>query len=381
MKICLFENNIYIKKTIQDFCLREREASLGKVVTIPMDLVRLKREIQEITPNLIILNLDNYRSSEKELEDYLSTETFKFTSIIFTSKEQKKLDRVTIQSTKVVLQEYGGGGIENEIEKFRGILTDKLTTYNKIKSRIKTVVREREREAVEERTFKTINAISKNHGDEFRRNSISLSNNPELDEILPKHTSLVNKKVIAIGSSIGGVEVIEKIIKLLPENKRIAPIIITQHISAKFGRNLVDRLNKIRNDYNVQMGSNNKLLIDNNIYIAPGDKHMGITRNGTNPVIKVFEEDYLVSKHKPSIDVLFRSVANTIGRNALGIILTGMGKDGVKGMGEVFDSGAMTLAQEKKTCTVQGIAGECIVKGYIKKEISIEEIVDHIAKF
>lgn len=372
MKIFLIESNIHVKKIVQDFTLREPAATTSKIITIPIDVRRLKRELAEVSPNLVILNLDNFRSSLEELDQCISNPSLKYTSFILTSREKDKFSKVSVRANFVEIPSYSSDNRE-EFSRLEATLKEKLVTFGRIKERLKLDKKREERESIEKSVYKTIGDISKN--------TVSMGENKDLDRIVPSHSSVIPQKIIVVGSSIGGVEVLEKIIKLLPENRRVVPILITQHIPGNFAINLVERLNKIRPDYNIQIGSNNKVLIHNNVYIAPGDRHMGITRNGNQAVIKIYEDQALVSRHIPSIDVLFRSANNIVGRNALAVILTGMGKDGVKGMGELAASGATTLAQEKSTCVVQGIAGECIVKGFIQKEISIEEIVELMSRY
>jgi len=182
------------------------------------------------------------------------------------------------------------------------------------------------------------------------------------------------KKVIAIGSSTGGVQVIEKILTSLPSG--IVPILITQHMPAGFTASLANRLDSISN-INVKEAKEGDEIQSSTAYIAPGDKHMLIQRVGLKYIINI-KDGPKVSHHRPSVDVLFRSFANEIGRSATGIILTGMGSDGAHGMKEMFDIGAKTYAQDEQSCVVYGMPNEAVKLGGVTHSLSIEKIIELI---
>lgn len=376
MKILIIENNIMLKKELKNIIRSQPSITLTKISSTPFSDTSLLRDIEKESANFLILNIDLYLS--KNIEQVLSQSEFQYISLLITSKSQNNLDSIKVRCNKILIKEYN---FENEdyfkktiFPEIKSIINHKLNTFNKIVKNINLKVKSLEKEKVEKETAFLFENIDKN-------TSTSVSRNQDLlNDVLKKERAILNKKVIFIGSSIGGITVISEIIASL-DKKTIPPILITQHIPDRFAKSFIDRLSELRTDITVQMGSNNKLLLNNNIYISPGDKHMGMMINGHNAVIKIFDDQRLVSKHIPSIDILFRSASNCIGRNALGIILTGMGKDGVIGLGELHSDGATTLAQDKKSCTVQGIAGEAISKGFITKELSIKDIVKEINKF
>jgi len=181
-------------------------------------------------------------------------------------------------------------------------------------------------------------------------------------------------KVIAIGSSTGGVQVIEKILTSLPANT--VPIMITQHMPAGFTASLAKRLETICK-INVKQAEDGEELKLSTAYIAAGDNHMLIERVGKKYIIKI-KQGPKVSHHRPSVDVLFRSFANELGKNGTGIILTGMGSDGSRGMKEMFDVGAKTYAQDEKSCIVYGMPNEAVKLGGVTKSLSINKIIELI---
>jgi len=176
--------------------------------------------------------------------------------------------------------------------------------------------------------------------------------------------------LIAIGASTGGTQALEAVLTALPQN--IPPILIVQHMPEKFTKTFAKRLNTLCR-LDVKEAENNDAVLPGRVLIAPGGKHMMLqtTQFGASVQIK---DGPLVSRHKPSVDVLFRSVAKFSGSNALGIIMTGMGDDGAKGLKEMHDLGAHTIGQNEASCVVYGMPQEAYKLGAVDKEISLNKI-------
>jgi two-component system, chemotaxis family, protein-glutamate methylesterase/glutaminase len=206
--------------------------------------------------------------------------------------------------------------------------------------------------------------------------------NPEpklsADVIIPsslKGNSKINgEKIVIIGASAGGTNAIEQILTSLDENT--PPIAIVQHMPEVFTKAFADRLNTICK-ITVKEASNGDMLTRNLALIAPGGKHMLIntSEKGFSVTIK---EGPLVSRHRPSVDVLFRSAAKNAASSALGIILTGMGDDGAVGMKEMHDAGIFTIAQNEESCAVFGMPKEAIKRGAVDKIIHLDAIANTI---
>lgn len=181
--------------------------------------------------------------------------------------------------------------------------------------------------------------------------------------------------IIAIGASTGGTQALEVILTALPANS--LPILIVQHMPEKFTYTFAKRLNELCK-VEVKEAQNNDALLPGRVLIAPGGKHMMLqtTQFGASVLVK---DGPLVSRHKPSVDVLFRSVSKYAGSKALGIIMTGMGDDGAKGMKEMHDLGAKTIAQNEATCVVYGMPHEAVKLGAIDHEIALGKIPEMIA--
>ncbi|MBN4079267.1 chemotaxis response regulator protein-glutamate methylesterase [Beggiatoa alba] len=180
--------------------------------------------------------------------------------------------------------------------------------------------------------------------------------------------------LIAIGASTGGTQALEAILTALPANS--LPILIVQHMPEKFTHTFANRLNELCK-VEVKEAENNDALLPGRVLIAPGGKHMMLqtTQFGSSVQVK---DGPLVSRHKPSVDVLFRSVSKYAGGKALGIIMTGMGDDGAKGLKEMHDAGAKTIAQNEATCVVYGMPQEAVKLGAIDHEIALSKIPEMI---
>lgn len=199
------------------------------------------------------------------------------------------------------------------------------------------------------------------------------------DIILPfrlKTTASTMQKVIAIGTSTGGVQILERILKELPTN--IPPLVITQHMPAGFTRSLAERLDRMC-AITVKEAEHGDKLLHGRALLAPGDRHMLIKRDGKSYSVEI-KDGPKVSRHKPSVDVMFRSCANEAGANAIGFILTGMGDDGARGLKEMFESGAKTYSQEESSCIVYGMPKVAVEIGASMAALTPEEIAEIIKK-
>ncbi|MCX7998378.1 MAG: chemotaxis response regulator protein-glutamate methylesterase [Leptospiraceae bacterium] len=184
-------------------------------------------------------------------------------------------------------------------------------------------------------------------------------------------------KIVAIGTSTGGTVALEYILERLDVN--CPGIVIVQHMPEKFTKAFAERLNKICK-IEVKEAENMDRVVRGRALIAPGSFHMTLKKSGAQYYTEIIDGP-LVNRHKPSVNVLFRSVAKSAGGNAIGIIMTGMGDDGADGIKEMHDAGAITYAQNEETCVVFGMPKEAIKRNAIDKIVSLEEIPEIISNF
>jgi two-component system, chemotaxis family, protein-glutamate methylesterase/glutaminase len=184
-------------------------------------------------------------------------------------------------------------------------------------------------------------------------------------------------RLVAIGTSTGGTQALEHVLPRLPIT---APgIVIVQHMPAQFTKSFAERLDRISR-IEVKEAESGDRVIPGRALIAPGGRHMLLKRNGAQYVVDVVDGP-LVSRHRPSVDVLFRSVAKSAGANALGVIMTGMGDDGARGMKEMSDAGASTIAQDEESCVVFGMPKEAIKLGGASQVAGLEAIPELIVRY
>jgi len=184
-------------------------------------------------------------------------------------------------------------------------------------------------------------------------------------------------KVIAIGSSTGGTEALRKLLMQMPRNS--PGIIIVQHMPGSFTGAFASRLNA-QCEIEVKEAKNQDRIRVGQALLAPGDFHMVVRRSGGTYYVEI-GEGKKVSGHKPSVDVLFNSVAKNVGANAVGIILTGMGSDGAKGMKHMKQSGAKNIAQDEKSCVVFGMPKVAIELGGVDEVLPLEKIAQKALQF
>lgn len=186
----------------------------------------------------------------------------------------------------------------------------------------------------------------------------------------PTTTLKTTEKIIAIGASTGGTEALREVITALPAD--MPAIVVTQHIPAAFSGPFAERLNG-QSQMQVAQAKDGQQILPGHVYVAPGDQHLMVTRSGARYFCKL-DNGPLVSRHKPSVDVLFRSVAQFVGPNAIGVMLTGMGDDGTQGMLEMRDSGAFNIAQDEQSSVVWGMPGSAFEAGAVEKVLPLNQL-------
>jgi two-component system chemotaxis response regulator CheB len=183
--------------------------------------------------------------------------------------------------------------------------------------------------------------------------------------------------VVALGASTGGTQALEAVLTALP---RVCPgIVVVQHMPEKFTTAFANRLDKL-SAVEVKEAANGDRVLPGRVLIAPGGRHMLLKRSGALYYVDVIDGP-LVNRHRPSVDVLFRSVANTAGKNAFGVIMTGMGDDGARGLKEMREAGSRTLAQDEETCVVYGMPKEAVRLGAAERSIALSDIPSAILDY
>jgi two-component system, chemotaxis family, protein-glutamate methylesterase/glutaminase len=200
------------------------------------------------------------------------------------------------------------------------------------------------------------------------------------DAVLPKPPSnaliQTTEKVVVVGASTGGTEALREFLEAMPLD---APgIVVVQHMPEAFTARFAERLDKICR-ITVKEAATNDSVIRGQALIAPGNRHLLLKRNGARYFVEV-RDGPLVSRHRPSVEVLFRSAARYGGRNVVGVIMTGMGDDGAKGMLEMKQAGAYNIAQDEATCVVFGMPAEAIKTGGVDRTLPLGAIAPEVVR-
>jgi two-component system chemotaxis response regulator CheB len=178
------------------------------------------------------------------------------------------------------------------------------------------------------------------------------------------------EKVVVVGASTGGTEALSVFLQMLPEDS--PGMVVVQHMPEHFTAAFAKRLDSICR-VTVKEAEDNDSVVRGHVLIAPGNRHTLLKRSGARYFVEV-KDGPLVSRHRPSVDVLFRSAARYGGKNIVGIIMTGMGDDGAHGMKEMHDAGAINIAQDEASCVVFGMPNEAIKLGGVNRILPLERI-------
>ncbi|MCB1830789.1 MAG: chemotaxis response regulator protein-glutamate methylesterase [Chromatiaceae bacterium] len=189
-----------------------------------------------------------------------------------------------------------------------------------------------------------------------------------------KHQFRTTDRIIGIGASTGGTEAIKDVLRNLPPD--MPGIVISQHIPEAFSAPFAARANS-QSQLTVVEAKDRQQILPGHAYIAPGNRHLLVKRDGARYICEL-NDGPLVNRHKPSVDVMFRSLAQSACANSIGVILTGMGSDGAAGMGELKEAGGITLVQDEKSSVVWGMPGETVKRGFADEVLDLNKIAHRL---
>lgn len=181
-------------------------------------------------------------------------------------------------------------------------------------------------------------------------------------------------RIVAVGASTGGTEAIRELLSTMPPDG--PSIVISQHIPAAFSKPFADRMNR-SSAMAVCEAHDGQQILPGHAYIAPGDRHLLVERDGARYVCRLNDGPH-VNRHRPSVDVMFRSVAQNVGPSAVGVLLTGMGDDGARGLKEMMETGAGTIVQDEATSVVWGMPGTAVKLGAAMYELPLQDIAGQV---
>ena len=213
-----------------------------------------------------------------------------------------------------------------------------------------------------------------------RRPAVAVSQKLSADAVLApsaaRHHFRTTDRIVGIGSSTGGTEAIKEVLGALPPD--MPGIVISQHIPEAFSAPFAARVNG-HSALTVLEAADGQQILPGHAYIAPGNRHLVVQRDGARYVCRL-NDGPPVNRHKPSVDVMLRSLAQNAGPNTIGLMLTGMGDDGAAGMGEIKQAGGVTIAQDEKSSVVWGMPGEVVKRGFADEVVPLGRIAERLIR-
>jgi len=216
-----------------------------------------------------------------------------------------------------------------------------------------------------------------------RSSNLNVVPSNSADAVLPSISNRLatTEKIIIVGASTGGTEAIKEFLIRMPSD--CPGILVTQHMPEAFTKSFAQRLDSLCK-ISVKEAEHNERVLPGHAYIAPGHSHLLLKRSGANYMTELSQAP-AVNRHRPSVDVLFRSAANFAGANAIGVILTGMGKDGANGMKEMKEAGSYNFAQDEASCVVYGMPKEAVLAGGVDESVPLldmtRKVLAHLSTF
>lgn len=362
IKVLIVDDSALVRKMLQEMLSSDPEL---EIVGTASDPYMAREKIKELHPDVLTLDIEMPRMDGVTFLKNLmrlhplpvvmvSTLTERGADITFEALELGAVDFVTKPKIDLV----------NTFEQYQTEICRKVKTA----ARVSKMMLERKYARYIQNTQKP-----------KIRQPISVTEKLSVDAVIGKKSFnrrhfKTTDKVVALGASTGGTEAIKEVLMKLPAS---APgIVITQHIPAAFSLPFAQRMDSL-SAMTVLQAEDGQQILPGHVYIAPGDRHLLVERDGARYVCRL-NDGPPVNRHKPSVDVMFRSVVQNVGPNAIGVLLTGMGDDGARGLKELQAVEAPTIAQDEKTSVVWGMPGEAVKLGAADSILPLESIAQKI---
>ncbi|MDY6981783.1 MAG: chemotaxis response regulator protein-glutamate methylesterase [Pseudomonadota bacterium] len=355
IKVLIIDDSAVVRTMLTDMLGRDPQI---EVVGTAHDAYMARDKIKKLKPDVLTLDV----------------EMPKMDGITFLSNLMRlhpmpvlMVSTLTEKGARVTMDALAYGAIDFVCKPKIDISHSFLEYADELREKVKTAARARVRQYVE----KPVRALANG----TQGPSVKYS----VDEVIPgalaprKHFRTTDK-LIAIGASTGGTEAIREVLEQFPLDT--PGIVVAQHIPVSFSKAFAERVNQ-HCAIQVKEANDGDPILPGHAYIAPGNRHLMVVRDGARWRCRL-SDDVPVNRHKPSVDVLFRSVANAAGPNAIGVILTGMGKDGAQGLKDMLGTGAHTIAQDEASSVVWGMPGAAVEIGASKDVLPLDRISERV---
>ena len=357
VRVLIVDDSALIRRMLTDILSSDPGI---EVVGTAMDPHIARQKIKDLDPDVITLDVEMPKMDGLSFLQKLMR--LRPMPVVMISSLTQKGAEITLDALSLGAIDFIGKpkiDIATTLTDYADEIIEKVKNASTVKVRARLP---RDEDARPEVTAKEVNNLDT----DSKYSATVVLQRPSFDKKKIKTT----EKIIAIGASTGGTEAIKQILDKLPPDT--PGTLITQHIPPVFSKSFAERVNK-SSQMTVVEATDGQLIIPGHAYIAPGDKHLLLVRDGARYRCQL-NEGPPVNRHRPSVDVLFRSVAANAGANAIGIILTGMGADGAIGLDEIKQAGSRTIAQDEKTSIVWGMPGEAVKRGAAQHVLPLDNI-------
>jgi len=369
INVLIVDDSAVVRSVLSDLLSKDPGINVYATASDP---IFAQRHMEKQWPDVIILDIEMPRMDGVTFLKKIMAE--RPTPVVICSSLSKDGAEVTFEAINagavaiITKPELGLKGFleESAITFADAVKSAAKAHVNKIRQILQTGVEKKEDQA----TNKVGTALKEKSGEKLTADVI-------LEKGSGKAMAVTTDKVVAIGASAGGTQTLEILLQMV--SKTAHGIVIVQHMPEGFTAAFAARLNTVC-DITVKEAEDGDRIIPGRAIVAHGNKHLTVVRSGAQYLVKVLDGP-LVSRHRPSVDVLFRSVAKEVGKNALGIILTGMGDDGAAGLLEMREAGAHTVAQDEDTSIVYGMPFEAVKRGAAVEQASLYAIPRIINQF
>ncbi|MEN8167039.1 MAG: chemotaxis response regulator protein-glutamate methylesterase [Pseudomonadota bacterium] len=345
IKVLIVDDSALVRQLLTSILESDRGI---EVVGAAADPYIAREKIKQLSPDVLTLDVEMPR---------MDGVTFLGNLMRLRPMPVVMVSTLTEQGADITLRALENGAVDF-VSKPKLDVAEQLPEYSdEIISKVKTAAKARV-QALEPRKTKPIAAVLDR-----------LSADAVLEKRSGRHFRTTDR-IIGIGSSTGGTEAIKEVVAGLPPD--MPGIVISQHIPEAFSGPFAKRVDTLT-QLTVVEAKDGQQILPGHVYIAPGDRHLLVKRDGAR-YICALNDGPAVNRHKPSVDVMFRSLAQNAGPNAIGLMLTGMGDDGAEGMGEMQQAGSPTIAQDEKSSVVWGMPGEVVKRGYADEVVSLARI-------
>ncbi len=369
VKVLLAEDSAFQRKIISEMLQSHDEIEIIAIARNGKDAIK---KVGEYNPDVLVLDLVMPEMDGLEAFEFLS-EHYPVPTIIFSSLDPNSLD-FTVQALLLGAVDYlqkPKGNWENELPKYKEQLVEKILVASKINKNYQM------RRTAFIDFIKEYDAIQDKQ-ELIPESKIEKPIIPKGYEIQEIKGYAIKDKVIVMGASVGGPKTLKTVLSSVPKDFPL-PILIVQHMNKDFMAQFSDSLDKICS-LTVKIPENGEVIKGNTVYLAPGGMHMEVILTGKKPALKTFV-GAPVNFCIPAVDVLFKSAARIYGQNTLGVLLTGMGADGVEGLLKIRKFGGKTIAEAKETCILYGMPKIAADRGAADSIIPNYQVVDYMRRF